>query len=124
MDITAKTLHGLADGLAKKEFSASEVVKAYIAKVDKDDADVKAFLKLDREKALAAAAAADERLCVLRKWRIFRCAVSAHECLARGAAGAIRLPRGEYRIAEPRYALSGAALRKLCQLLSGEKFSP
>ena len=61
MDITAKTLHGLADGLAKKEFSATEVVKAYIAKVDKDDAKVKAFLKLDREKALSAAAAADER---------------------------------------------------------------
>ena len=61
MDITAKTLHGLADGLAKKEFSASDVVKAYIAKVDQDDADVKAFLKLDREKALAAAAASDER---------------------------------------------------------------
>ena len=61
MDITAKTLHGLADGLAKKEFSASEVVKAYIAKVDKDDVNVKAFLKLDREKALTAAAAADER---------------------------------------------------------------
>ncbi|MBQ8755099.1 MAG: Asp-tRNA(Asn)/Glu-tRNA(Gln) amidotransferase subunit GatA [Lentisphaeria bacterium] len=61
MDITAKTLHGLADGLAKKEFSASEVVKAYIAKVDKDDANIKAFLKLDREKALSAAAAADER---------------------------------------------------------------
>ena len=46
MDITAKTLHGLADGLAKKEFSVSEVVKAYIAKVDKDDANVKAFLNL------------------------------------------------------------------------------
>lgn len=61
MDITAKTLHGLADGLAKKEFSATEVVKAYIAKVDKDDANIKAFLKLDREKALSAAAAADER---------------------------------------------------------------
>lgn len=61
MDITAKTLHGLAAGLAQKEFSASDVVKAYIAKVDQDDAKVKAFLKLDREKALAAAAASDER---------------------------------------------------------------
>lgn len=61
MDITAKTLHGLAAGLAQKEFSATDVVKAYIAKVDQDDAKVKAFLKLDREKALAAAAASDER---------------------------------------------------------------
>lgn len=61
LNLTERTIHSLAAGLAAREFSARELIEGYFANIDRDDAVIKAFLKLDREKTLAAADAADKR---------------------------------------------------------------
>ncbi|MCI5778775.1 MAG: Asp-tRNA(Asn)/Glu-tRNA(Gln) amidotransferase subunit GatA [Lentisphaeria bacterium] len=61
MDIRKATLHALADGLAKKEFSSRELCQAYLDRIDAEDGKIGAFLEIDREHMLQAADAADAR---------------------------------------------------------------
>jgi aspartyl-tRNA(Asn)/glutamyl-tRNA(Gln) amidotransferase subunit A len=49
-------------GLGAREFSAEEVARAHLARIDNTDTDLKAFVTLTPEKALTAARAIDARL--------------------------------------------------------------
>jgi aspartyl-tRNA(Asn)/glutamyl-tRNA(Gln) amidotransferase subunit A len=62
MDYNKKfTLHALADDLENKVISSVELNKSLIKKVQEEDTTIGAFLSLDEEAILAAAAAADAR---------------------------------------------------------------
>ena len=56
------TVAQLAQGLRDKHFSSTELTEAYLARIDALDASLNAFVTVDAEGALAAAAAADRRL--------------------------------------------------------------
>src|SRR5262245_35669166 len=61
MELTDLSMQELAGKLAARETSSVEATRACLARVEKVDAQVKAFLKLDAEGALAAAEASDAR---------------------------------------------------------------
>ncbi len=63
IDLNLKTLtvHTAADMLAAGDISAEELCRAYLGRIEQVDPQVKAFLKVDGSKILAAAAAADRR---------------------------------------------------------------
>jgi aspartyl-tRNA(Asn)/glutamyl-tRNA(Gln) amidotransferase subunit A len=56
------TVAQLAQGLRDKDFSSTELTAAYLARIDALGDDLNAFVTVDAEGALAAAAAADQRL--------------------------------------------------------------
>lgn len=56
-----KTLFELSNGLAAKEFSSVEVTKAYLDAIESKEPDVKAYLTVDAEGALATAKDVDEQ---------------------------------------------------------------
>ena len=60
-DLTRSTAAELADALASGETSSVEVTQAHLDRIGAVDGAVHAFLHVDAEGALAAAAAADER---------------------------------------------------------------
>ncbi|GAB3120683.1 Asp-tRNA(Asn)/Glu-tRNA(Gln) amidotransferase subunit GatA [Streptomyces calidiresistens] len=60
-DPTRMTAAAIADGIAAGEFTAVEVAEAHLARIDAVDEKVHAFLHVDRDGALAAARAVDER---------------------------------------------------------------
>ena len=55
------TLHELAERLASGATTSEAICRDAFAAIDRGDGEVKAFLKIDRERVLAAARAADER---------------------------------------------------------------
>ena len=61
MEIQALTIHALQELLAKGEITAVEVTEAFLARIDRVEERVGAFITLDRESALAQAAAADRQ---------------------------------------------------------------
>ncbi len=61
LDLVNRTIQGLATGLATKEFSAVELVSSYLDRINTLDNDIRAFLKLDRDRVLQAAEVADRR---------------------------------------------------------------
>ena len=52
----------LREGLSAREFSARELAEATLARIERDDARVRAFLEVTRDLALEAADAADARI--------------------------------------------------------------
>jgi aspartyl-tRNA(Asn)/glutamyl-tRNA(Gln) amidotransferase subunit A len=56
-----KTLFELSSGLAAKEFSSVEVTKAYLDAIESKEPDVKAYLTVDAEGALATSKDVDEQ---------------------------------------------------------------
>jgi aspartyl-tRNA(Asn)/glutamyl-tRNA(Gln) amidotransferase subunit A len=60
-DLTRRTAAELADALASGETSSVELTEAHLDRIAAVDGDVHAFLHVDREGALAAARASDER---------------------------------------------------------------
>jgi len=62
MNLTEFTAHELHDLLVKKEASALELAKAFYARIDRVEEDVKAFNVLTRESALEQATRVDERI--------------------------------------------------------------
>lgn len=56
-----KTLFELSNGLAAKEFSSVEVTRAYLDAIESKEPDVKAYLTVDAEGALASAKDVDEQ---------------------------------------------------------------
>ncbi|MGI6499171.1 MAG: Asp-tRNA(Asn)/Glu-tRNA(Gln) amidotransferase subunit GatA [Oscillospiraceae bacterium] len=59
--LTEKTLFELSVGLAAKEFSSVDVTNAYLDAIEAKEPDVKAYLSVDAEGALAAASAVDQQ---------------------------------------------------------------
>jgi len=57
-----KTVAQLANGLQQKEFSSVELTQCFLDRIDNLGATYNAFITVDREMALAAAAAADAKL--------------------------------------------------------------
>ncbi len=57
-----KTLAQLADDLAARRVSATELTEHYLERVERFDAQLNAFVTVTRDEALAQAAAADKRL--------------------------------------------------------------
>ncbi|MBD2758389.1 Asp-tRNA(Asn)/Glu-tRNA(Gln) amidotransferase subunit GatA [Yimella sp. cx-573] len=60
-DITRSTASDMADALARKDVSAVELTQAHLDRIATVDGDVHAFLHVDGEGALAAAADVDQR---------------------------------------------------------------
>lgn len=60
-DITRASAAEMADALARKEISAVELAEAHLGRIAAVDGQVHAFLHVDRDGALAAAAAVDRR---------------------------------------------------------------
>ena len=54
-----KTAVEMADALSKKEISSVELTQSHLDRIEDVDGDVKAFLHVDKEGALAQAAAVD-----------------------------------------------------------------
>ena len=61
MELYALTIHEAQDLLAAGEVSSRDLTSAVLDRIDAVDDRVKAYLHVDRESALADAAAADER---------------------------------------------------------------
>ena len=57
-----QTVAQLAQGLRDKTYSSVELTRAYLQRIAELDANYNAFITVDEERALAAAAAADQRL--------------------------------------------------------------
>ena len=62
MDIHTQSIAELAEGLRNKSFSATELAKHYLARIESSNADLNAVVTITEEKALAAAGRADEQL--------------------------------------------------------------
>jgi aspartyl-tRNA(Asn)/glutamyl-tRNA(Gln) amidotransferase subunit A len=62
VELTELTMLELSDKLARREASSVEATKACLGRIDRVDSKVRAFLRVDAEGALAAAASADERI--------------------------------------------------------------
>ncbi|MDO8663778.1 MAG: Asp-tRNA(Asn)/Glu-tRNA(Gln) amidotransferase subunit GatA [Candidatus Wildermuthbacteria bacterium] len=62
MRLTNLTIKGVNEGLVKKEFSALELAKAYLAEIEKKDKEINAFLTVSESLALAQAKEVDEKI--------------------------------------------------------------
>ena len=62
MKLNNFTIGRAHDGLIKKEFSAVELAKSYLEKIEKEDEKIFAYLTITRDLALEQAAAADETI--------------------------------------------------------------
>lgn len=60
--ILTANLKTLAEGLKNKEFTAAELTAAYLNRTKEKNGELKAYITVDEENALAAAKAADEKL--------------------------------------------------------------
>ena len=61
-NLTELTISKTHDALVKKEFSAVELAEAYLAKIEKEDKEINAFLTLTRDLALAQAKEVDGKI--------------------------------------------------------------
>ncbi|MDO8486605.1 MAG: Asp-tRNA(Asn)/Glu-tRNA(Gln) amidotransferase subunit GatA [Candidatus Staskawiczbacteria bacterium] len=59
LELTIKELHS---GLKKKDFSSTELTKAYLSDIKKNDKNIGAYLKVSEELALSQAKIADEKI--------------------------------------------------------------
>jgi aspartyl-tRNA(Asn)/glutamyl-tRNA(Gln) amidotransferase subunit A len=62
MDLTTLNIDALHEGLAARKFSAVELAEAHFARIEREDAQVRAYLSLAREEALAQAREVDRGL--------------------------------------------------------------
>lgn len=62
MDLHGLTIHEAANGLAAKDFSATELTTASLDRIKERNGNINAFISFDEEGALAAAKRADERI--------------------------------------------------------------
>jgi aspartyl-tRNA(Asn)/glutamyl-tRNA(Gln) amidotransferase subunit A len=62
MELTALTIPEIRDALLQKRVSAEELVQAHLAQIAAKDAEVKAFLSLSPERALAQARRIDQKI--------------------------------------------------------------
>ncbi|MGH7860257.1 MAG: Asp-tRNA(Asn)/Glu-tRNA(Gln) amidotransferase subunit GatA, partial [Candidatus Binatia bacterium] len=62
MDLSSLTLASAAERLRRRDLSATELARACLERIDATDGELRAFLTVMREEAMAAAEAADSRL--------------------------------------------------------------
>ncbi len=62
MNLKELKIKDIAAGLQEKKFSSKDLVDASFAAIDKHEADVNAFITLDKEGAYASAEAVDKKL--------------------------------------------------------------
>ncbi|MDO8585025.1 MAG: Asp-tRNA(Asn)/Glu-tRNA(Gln) amidotransferase subunit GatA [bacterium] len=62
MKVEDLTIKKFADGLRKKEFSAEEVTRGYLGRIEKNDDEIGAYLHVMNEAALAQAKSVDARI--------------------------------------------------------------
>ena len=62
MDITELTVHELKEKLKSKELTITEITKAYVDKINKDEKDVQAFITPLTEDAIKKAEEIDEKI--------------------------------------------------------------
>jgi len=62
MDLNKISLSGLKKSLQKKEFSASDLVKTYLARIKKIDPKIKAFITITDQEALSSAQKLDQKI--------------------------------------------------------------
>src|SRR3989344_1259588 len=62
MDILELTIKEAHEGLKKKDFSSTELTKAYLSKIKKNDKEIEAYLAITEELALSQAKKADEKI--------------------------------------------------------------
>jgi amidase len=62
MELWRETASALAEKIRRRELSATEVVRAHLARIDEANPELNAIVTLDREGALTAAEEADRRL--------------------------------------------------------------
>ncbi len=62
MNIAALTIDGVREGLARKEFSATELARQSLAFAEGENPKTNAYLHFSRERALSAAAKVDEQI--------------------------------------------------------------
>jgi aspartyl-tRNA(Asn)/glutamyl-tRNA(Gln) amidotransferase subunit A len=62
MNIRALTIESFGKGLRSGEYSAREVAQAYLSAIEKQDPEIRAYLRVTRDDALRAADAVDARL--------------------------------------------------------------
>ena len=62
MELTDLTIKEAHEGLADKEFSAAELAKAYLEKIEKENKEIFAFLSTSRDLATKQAKEADEKI--------------------------------------------------------------
>ena len=55
MELTELTINQIHQGLIKKEFSALELCKTYLEKIQKKDKEISAYLAVSKESALSQA---------------------------------------------------------------------
>ncbi|MBI5237899.1 MAG: Asp-tRNA(Asn)/Glu-tRNA(Gln) amidotransferase subunit GatA [Deltaproteobacteria bacterium] len=61
-DTVLKTLHGLSDGLRKREFTSVELTNGYLERIERLDQRLRAYITVIADDALSRAKEADERL--------------------------------------------------------------
>ena len=61
MDLKKATIHSLSEGLNAGKFSSAELCNEYLKAIDANDGEIGAFIDIDREHMLEAAAASDAR---------------------------------------------------------------
>ncbi len=62
MDLTGFTIREINQGLKKKEFSAVELAKSYLNRIEKTDKDINAFLTITPELAISQAKEIDDKI--------------------------------------------------------------
>jgi len=62
MELTELTINQIHQGLIKKEFSALELCKTYLEKIQKKDKEISAYLAVSKESALSQAKKIDEMI--------------------------------------------------------------
>jgi aspartyl-tRNA(Asn)/glutamyl-tRNA(Gln) amidotransferase subunit A len=62
MGLTTLTIEAIREGLGARKFSAEELVRAHLDEVERKDKDVRAYLSLSPERALAQARSIDQRI--------------------------------------------------------------
>src|SRR5258706_951044 len=62
MNITHLTITKAKEGLRKKEFSAAELTKAYLARIKRLESKINAFVTVTEEEALKNAKDADKKI--------------------------------------------------------------
>lgn len=62
MDLKGLTIKKVHEGLAKKEFSATELAKDFLAQAKKQDGNIRAYLRFMEENALERAGQTDEKI--------------------------------------------------------------
>ena len=62
MELTHLTISGIRDALTRKQASAEELVRAHLAEIEKRDPEVRAYLSLSPDRALAQARKIDQKI--------------------------------------------------------------